>query len=268
MDFREFVVATEFIPPYTPDEGVLLRKIDELREIGVDTVSICSNPMARPKLPALYVADVMGPEFRRIVHYPCAGRSSIVFRSDLMSAIMIGVDALLVLHGDPHPECANEVDVLTRIRIAKAEPFTGILIGAAADPNAKCFDGLKAKKDAGADYFQTQPVFDERTLTEFLNGAQSLELPILMGIMIPSKKSQLETLAKIPGVTISEEYLAKFRDIQNDGAFVANATAEAIRLIDVCKGACAGVYLSAAPSQLRYLKDLVNGTGESAGFNP
>lgn len=254
----EFVIAVEFVPPYSPDPSVILNLVKKYQEAGAKAVSICSNPMGRPKLPAFYAADVIGPLMRRIVHYPCAGRSSVIFQSDMMSAVNMGVDAVLVMHGDPHPECSMEVSVTSRIAMLKEHPISSsILIGAAANPYDNNVAKIAEKKSAGADYLQTQPVFDEETMVKFADSAHKLEIPVLIGIMCPHKKAQLEVMSKIPGVTIPECYLRKFADVDG-AAFQANAVAEATKLIRLSKELFAGVYLMISSNQLVHFTEVLN----------
>lgn len=265
MNKDSFEIAVEFVPPYTPDASVVLKQIEEIKSLGVTTVSICSNPGGRPRLPSIYVADLIGDSMRRIIHYPCSGRSCIIFQSDMMAAALIGVDAVLLMHGDPHPECSYKVNMVDRIRMLKAHPASkDILIGCAADTNTvdkRTLDKLKAKIDAGVDYIQTQPIFDSDTLYKFLESTKELDIPILIGVMCPSKRSQLDAMMQIPGVFIPENYVDRFKNIPNDGVFTSNAVAQAKRLINYCRDEASGVYLSVHPSQLRYFEDVLNDPG-------
>ena len=71
------------------------------------------------------------------------------------------------------------------------KPLTGsprFCIGAAADPGAKDLEveaqKLKAKIDGGAQFFQTQAVFDAAKLPAFMAKAKPLGKPILAGILL------------------------------------------------------------------------------------
>jgi 5,10-methylenetetrahydrofolate reductase len=177
----------------------------------------------------------------------------------MMQAVSMGVDSVLVLAGDPCMECSKQPDLLSRIRTLKHEPYSSLMVGAAADPNLMDIGRLKDKRDAGADFFITQPVFDKSTLIGYLEATRSLEVPSFIGIMVPHSRAQMDSLNRITGVKITDEYLANFAGIQNEGAFSAIAVAKAIELIKLCRDlGCSGVYVSVAPSQIRYLKELVN----------
>ena len=257
MEDGKFEVIVEMIPPYTPDLTVLMERIASWREMGVKAVSLVSNPMGKAKLPALFVASLIGDSMKRIVHYPCAGRSSVIFKSDMMSAVAMGVDAVLVMAGDPHPECTYNITAAERIKMLKEPPFDAMLIGAAASPQWINLDNLQGKVDAGADFFETQPVFDIPTLANFLEKTASIDVPKILGIMVPSRRKQLEALMNIPGVVIPDTYTTLFAGCASDAEFSVIAVKTAMELIEACKEAGAGgVYLSVSPGQLRYFEEL------------
>lgn len=255
----QFEIAVEFIPSYSPDVATMVERMVRMKESGVETVSIVSNPMGKPKLPALYAAQLMDGMFNRIVHYPCSGRSSIIFRSDMMEAVAIGVEAVLILAGDPHPECSAQVIAADRIKILKTEPFSSMLVGAAASAQHFSIDNLKEKKDAGADFFETQPVFDYETMINFMDKTSVLEVPTFVGIMVPRSIKQLESLKNIPGVVIPGSYFDLFKDVTGEGEFKVTAVKIALDLIAKAKEICGGVYLSASPDMIPCFEDVFGG---------
>ena len=253
----KFEILVEMIPPYSPDLTVLMERIVAMRELGVEAVSIVSNPMGKPKLPALFVASTIGGVMKRIVHYPCAGRSSTIFKSDMMAAVAMGIEGVLVLAGDPHDECSGQIRAADRIKLLQKPPFDALLVGAAASPQWPNLDNLQEKVDAGADFFETQPVFEVCTLHMFMEKTNSIAVPKIIGIMVPSRQKHLETLMEIPGVVIPESYIAQFAGVETNAEFSVIAVKAAMKLIEDCKECGAGgVYLSVAPGQLRYFEDL------------
>lgn len=252
--FQSFTKVVEIVPPSSRNLKELLPYIKILKEVGIDTISVVSNPMGKPKLPALYTAQYLISEgFKVIVHYPLSGRSEVIIRSDMLQAASIGVNVILVLSGDPHGKGFwSGMCILDAIKLVKSY---SILVGVAVDPNNINHKYLQSKTDAGADYLQTQPVFTISQALMFLKEIEQYNLPILLGIMIPKSKNHLDNLSKIPGVVIPEDYLNTFKEI-SDKDFITYALLQANKVIDVVKNIVDGVYLSIPQSMFNRLKEI------------
>lgn len=254
--FTDFTKVVEIIPPTKNTEiEKFFKSIKILKEVGVNTVSIVSNPMGKPKLPALYIAQCLIQQgFKVIVHYPLSGRSEVVVESDMLQAASIGVDIILVLSGDSHGQrFQGGMCMVDAIELVKSH---NIIVGVAADPNNINHEYLKAKVDAGADYFQTQPIFTVDCALRFLKEISRYRLPVLMGIMIPKSKSHLEKLSQIPGIVIPDEYLKRFREIKPEEIFIVNALEQASKVINAVKKEVDGVYLSIPQSMFVHIKEM------------
>jgi 5,10-methylenetetrahydrofolate reductase len=252
--FDTFTKVVEIVPPGSKDLKELLQPIKMLRNMGIDTISVASNPMGKPKLPTLYTAQyLMAEGFKVIVHYPLSGRSEVIIKSDMLQAASIGVNKMLVLSGDPHGKRFwSGMCMIDVIKLAKSY---GILVGVAADPSDVNHEYLQSKVDAGADYFQTQPVFTMSQALKFLKEIEQYGLPILLGIMIPKSKSHLDILSKIPGIAIPEDYLSTFRNIA-DRDFLPYALLQANKVIDMVRNIVDGVYISMPQSMFECLREI------------
>ena len=83
--FQSFTKVVEIVPPGNGNLKELSPHIKILKEVGIDTINVVSNPMGKPKLPALYTAQYLIAEgFKVIVHYPLSGRSEVIIRSDML----------------------------------------------------------------------------------------------------------------------------------------------------------------------------------------
>jgi len=254
--FSSFTKVIEIIPPSGKDMNSFFKSIKVLKETGVKVVSVVSNPMAQPKLPALYIAQYLISEgFKTIVHYPLSGRSEVIVKSDMLQAVSMGVDVMLILSGDPHGiTFESGMNILDAIKFVRSH---NILVGVAANPNKINHEHLKAKVDAGANYFQTQPVFTIDCALKFLKEIEQYNLPVLIGIVVPKSKKHLERLLQIPGVVIPKEYLKSFEQINTEEDFMTNAFARANKIIETIKEMTAGVYLSMPQSMFRYIGEKI-----------
>jgi len=252
--FQDFTKVVEIVPPvnYTPkfDENIQI-----LNDNDIHIVSVVSNPMGKPKLPALYTAQyLMDWGFETIVHYPLSGRSKVIVKSDILQATSMGVNTMLILSGDSHEQRLQDgISVVDVIKLVKSY---NIWAGVAADPNNIDHEYLKVKVKAGANYFQTQPIFTVDSALKFLEELQMYNLPVLLGIMIPKSQSHLIQLCQIPGVVIPDEYLRSFKMEGLKEDFIENAFEQANKVIDVVKKIVDGVYLSMPQFMFKYIKEI------------
>jgi 5,10-methylenetetrahydrofolate reductase len=98
---------------------------------------------------------------------------------------------------------------------------TDFFIGVAANPNAAPLEPevmkLQKKKEAGAQFAQTQVIFDIETVERFLEAAKDIEIPILIGIFPLKSYGVADYFDKhIPGVKVPAELLKEFGEIKKN----------------------------------------------------
>lgn len=254
MTFSKIV---EIIPPSGKNMKKFYGDVEILKETGVKTVSVVSNPMGKSKLPALYIAQYLMDEgFKVIVHYPLSGRSEVIIKSDVLQAVSMGVGMILVLSGDSHgTKFESGMNIFDVIKLVRSYD---ILAGVAVSSNKIDHKYLKAKVDAGANYFQTQPVFTANDVLILLKEIQKYCLPIYVGVMIPKSKKHLERLLQIPGIVIPDAYLKSFDNINTEEDFIENAFIQARKVVEMVEKALGnGVYLSMPQSLFKYIGEKI-----------
>jgi methylenetetrahydrofolate reductase (NADPH) len=204
---KVFVVTAELDPPRGADPSGVLEEALAVRGY-VDAVNISDSPQANlrmaPIAAAHLVQERVGVEV--IVHLTCRDRNSLGLQAELLGAAALGVRNVLVLRGDPptngdHPE-AQGVFELSPMDLARAarglnlarslggrelEGGTDLTVGVAANPGAadlpREIERLHEKVEAGAQFAQTQPVFDAATVERFLNALGRPPIPVLYGVL-------------------------------------------------------------------------------------
>lgn len=204
---RQFSLTVEVDPPRGADPNRMLNEVAWLSG-RVDAVNIADSPMARLRMAPIAAAYLVQRELRveTVFHLTCRDRNLLGLQAELLGASAMGVRNILCLTGDPpsrgnHPmaKAVFDLDVLGLVRLAarlnqgldytgaELEGPTDLAIGVAANPCAADleveFSKLKAKVEAGAQFVQTQPVFDLERLHRFHEGAARFGLPILYGVM-------------------------------------------------------------------------------------
>ncbi|MCL5038129.1 MAG: methylenetetrahydrofolate reductase [Chloroflexi bacterium] len=234
LDKGTFVVTGELGPPKSVNREVIERKVGYLKGM-VDAVNITDNQTAIARMSSVAAGVIcVQTGLEPIVQMVCRDKNRLALQSDVMGAYALGIRNILCLTGDHqcfgnHPECKNvfDLDAVQFVQMVKTmrdekkfqsgeemkmEPR--VFIGAAANPFADPFEfrviRMEKKINAGADFIQTQPVFDLERFERFMELARKRNLHkrayILAGVM-PVKSVRALTYMRdsVPGVIIPED---------------------------------------------------------------
>lgn len=224
---HQFTITVELDPPKSASP--IKTQKEAIHLIGyADAVNIADCPMAKLRMSPIALSHIIQMDYNleTIFHLTCRDRNLIGLQAELLGASALGVHNILTLTGDPptigdnpdtHP--VFETDSTGLVKIAKTlngghdmagNPLTQpthFYIGTTGNPGADDLDNeferLRAKKEAGAEFVQTQPVYDVKRAEEYLAGAREIGLPILFGVLpLKSYKMALYLHEKVPGITI------------------------------------------------------------------
>jgi methylenetetrahydrofolate reductase (NADPH) len=232
-----FAVTAELGPPQSADHEVIRQKAALLKGC-CDAVNITDNQTAIVRMSSIGAAAIAIQEgLEPVVQMTCRDRNRLAIQSDLLGAYALGVRNLLCLTGDHqtfgnHPTAKNVFDVdsiqllqiVTDLRdkhlFACGEALKGVeprfFIGAAAAPFAgpRAFRPFRlAKKvQAGANFIQTQLVYDVEAFADFMEKVRQLGLHqktfILAGVG-PLKSPAMARYMKtdVPGILVPDEII-------------------------------------------------------------
>lgn len=225
------IVCLEVNPPRGTDIESIINRLQG--ELGtVDFLNITDSALARMKLAAIPFASVIKQRLHKeaLVNVSCRDRNLIALQADLLAGWALGVRSVVALTGDAvtigdSPDRkgvfeVNSVGLLHAIaQLNQGRDLAGnelkgapcFVPGVVANPNARNLMAevrrLKKKREAGACYVLTQPVFDVKVALQFLEAAGEVEIPILLGLL-PLKNAQAaERISKVPGIRVSEEVM-------------------------------------------------------------
>lgn len=224
----EFVMAAELDPPYGSGVDRLVEASRRLRDSGVDIVTISDSPMARVKLDPMVCGAKLQRETRVEVlpHFCCRDRNVNALRAMLLGAQCENIHAVLAVTGDQVPEqdrgyikpvfnvtSSKLMEIISHMNrdLFSETPF---LIGGAFNPNVANpkaeLNRLEKKLKAGAEFFLTQPVFDESRM-EVVEKARSLGAKMLLGVMpLVSYRNAVYMNNEVPGIQIPKAYVDRF----------------------------------------------------------
>lgn len=188
----KFVITAETTPPDAASEAAVMAKVGCLKGL-VDAVNVTDGASARVHMSALPCAAIMARNgIEPILQFTVRDRNRLAIQGDLIGAPPLGIQTILCLHGDgiekgDQPEAKPVVDIDSRTLMAMARQLreTGALpSGRKIDPPPRHFiggadspkdpepgfkpAGLEGKIAAGADFFQTQFVFDLGVLERYM----------------------------------------------------------------------------------------------------
>lgn len=261
-----FLVTAELNPPKGTDLGELLRKAESLRD-WVDAFNLTDSASAIMTMSPLGAAKALIDHgFEPIVQVTGRDRNRIAIQGDLLAGAALGVHTIVCMGGDPpgagdHPDAKPvfDFDTLSLLRAAKAlnngTDFMGkalkgspqYCIGAVANPGAPDLDKeiarMGEKVDEGAEFFQTQAVYDPEAFAKFMERAKAFGKPVLAGFIVLKSGDMARRLnATLPGVSVPEPIIAEL-DAAADKA--AKSVEIAGRVIAAVKPLCQGVHIMA-----------------------
>ncbi|MHB0858281.1 MAG: methylenetetrahydrofolate reductase [Anaerolineae bacterium] len=211
LESGAFAVTAELGPPKGPEMAVVATKMGLLDGV-CDAVNITDNQTAIVRLSSVATCAVLcNKGMEPVMQMTCRDRNRLAIQADLFGAVALGVRNLLCLTGDHqcfgnHPTAKNvyDLDSIQLIRMvaqmrdagvtAGGEAIDGampLFIGGAANPFGDPFafrvTRLAKKVAAGADFIQTQCIFDMPRFREFMRQVVDLGLHekthIMAGVM-------------------------------------------------------------------------------------
>ncbi len=266
---NEFVVTSELTPPKGTDLNPLFAKAELLKPYAT-AINLTESHAARMAMDPVAVGHLMldhGVE--PIVQMTSRDKNRLAIQASILGASALGIPNVVFMGGDPpkngdHPDAKPVFDLfasqlLEAVRAlndgsdlsgAALNQSTNLFAGAVANPGASDLqaeiDNLHRKIDGGAQFFQTQAVYDASNFAAFLEKAGAAK-PILAGIIpIKSVKMAQYMNDKIPGVDIPEELIKRIADAGDDKDRVLKVSLEiAAQTIRELRPVAAGIHVMA-----------------------
>ncbi len=268
LEKGELVVTAEIAPPKGTDTS---RLIKIAREVGskVHGINVTDNQRAITRMSSLCASVVLLQNGAvPICQITCRDRNRIGLQSDLLGAWALGIPYVLALTGDAvqigDNREAKPVFDFDSIKLLKlisrlneginvdGKPLNGktsLYPAAAVNPNLPMGAPFKrrfeAKLEAGARFFQSQPIFELAKLKELSEFAHPLGAKILAGVILLKSLKQAAFLnEKVPGVKVSETAMKRLEAASQNPEGQLQAGIElAAEQIRSFRGYCSGVHI-------------------------
>ncbi len=264
----EFVTTAEVGPPKGINIDHLIHSAKTyLRDITA--VNVTDNQSSVMRLGSLATCKAMKDEgLTPIFQVTCRDRNRIALQSDILSAAMFGIENLLLLTGDhtvmgDHPQAKPvfDLDSVSLLHTVKqleagvdlagnelegdAPSFTkGAVVSPCSDSVDVQLAKMEQKVRAGAEYFQTQAVFEPEKFIKFMDKAKQFGVPVMLGLIIPKSAAMARFMNNnIAGISVPDSMLDELNaDKEKTKAGVTGVEITA-RIIKECRPYCQGVHL-------------------------
>ncbi len=265
----EFAVTAELGPPQNTNPEVIKKKAQYC--LGkVDGVNITDNQTSIVRMSSIASAVIaLSCGLEPVAQMVCRDRNRIAMQSDILGAAALGVKNILCLSGDHqtfgnHPQAKSvfDLDSIQQIAMVKkmrddAQFLSGdpikeyppkLFIGAVANPFADPFEfrvpRLAKKIEAGADFIQTQCVFDiekfERWMQLVVKAGLHKKTYILAGLMpVCSARALTYMKNEVAGMSIPDELIERVeaaKDPKEEGIKICLEMIEKVRNMEGVSG--------------------------------
>ena len=270
FDNGQFVVTAEVGPP----KGIHVDHLVEEAKTylsGITAVNVTDNQssvMRMGSLPTCVALKNAG--LTPILQLTCRDRNRIALQSELLGAAMLGIDNILCLTGDhtkmgdhPGAKPVFDLDSVSLLHAAseleKGRDLSGNELigeapkfakGAVVSPCSDSLDAQLAKMErkvmAGADYFQTQAVFEPEKFIAFAEKAKEFGKPVQLGVIIPKNAGMCKFMNRnVAGVHVPDDMIEALAADKERAKAGITGVEIAAKIIRECRPYCQGVHIMA-----------------------
>ncbi len=241
LEQKSKVITAELMPP-RGGSPVRSLKIAQLLKDKVHAVNITDGSRAVMRMCSLAMSKLLLENgIEPVMQISCRDRNKIALQSDILGANALGIKNILCITGDSvkagDQQNTKAVHEFESVRLLKqiqdfnkgidptlgelSDKKTHIFPGAAADPNCRnqrsLENRIKKKKEAGAQFIQTQMIMERENLIEFCEKiSKPLEIPVIAGVfLLKSYKNALFINKYVPGANIPDNILDSLKNAKD-----------------------------------------------------
>lgn len=260
-------MTSEIGPPKGIETKTILEDAELIRG-RVDAINVTDLQSSVMRLGSLAVCSLLKQKgFEPIFQVTCRDRNRLALQSDILSAAALSIENLLILTGDhttlgDHPEAKpvfdlDSVQLLQVVRKLQegfdmqanklegsAPKFcVGAVVNPGADPLEPQIIKMEKKIEAGAEFFQTQAVYDINIFEIFLSKIKHLKTTILAGIVLLKSAGMARYMNEnVAGVTVPQNLIDEMSAAPKEDRAKRSIEISA-RLIKELKPMCQGIHI-------------------------
>ncbi|MFQ6066148.1 MAG: methylenetetrahydrofolate reductase [bacterium] len=262
----KFVITSEIGPPKGTNIEPMLEEVDLLKD-KAHAINVTENQSSVMRLGSMAVCRLLKERgFEPIFQITCRDRNRLALQSDLISASVLGIENVLCLTGDhvvlgDHPQTKPvfDLDSINLLKAArdlvngydmagnKLDGSPDLCLGAVANPGADPLEPqiikMEAKVEAGAEFFQTQAVYEVKKFENFMKVAEHIKVPIMLGIVLLKSAGMARFMnANVAGVAVPDKFIKIMTEASREDR-PKRSIEIAASLVKEMKGMCQGVHI-------------------------
>jgi len=261
---REFAVTAEVAPPKGTDVSEMMENAEFLRG-KVHAINVTDQQSSVMRLGSLASCHLLKEAgFEPVFQLTTRDRNRIALQSDLLSAYALGIENVLCLTGDyvtlgDHPQAKPvfDLDSVSLLMAAKSlengadmageslEGAPSFYLGAVVTPGYEPLElqllKMERKIKAGAQFFQTQAVYDPEVFRRFMESAKEFGVPVMLGCVLLKSAGMARYMNKnVAGVSVPDSIIDEMKKTDDK---VTTSIKIAAPIIRETKEMCQGVHL-------------------------
>ena len=265
LNSGKFVITSEIAPPKGTNLEKMLHHIELLKD-KVDALNVTdhqSSVMRFPSIGGCLAIKERGGE--AILQMTCRDRNRLSLQAELLLAYSRGIKNILCLTGDAvpvgdHKEAKgvfdlDSVQLLSAIHLMESGQDMGgnsldgaveLCAGAIVTPEANPIEPqqikFEKKVEAGAEFFQTQAIYDLDNFSKFMQYAHRFPVKVLAGIVLLSSARMAKYMTEnVPGIFVPQELIdeltaAPKEEVLAKGIEIAGRMIAALKKDSICDG--------------------------------
>jgi 5,10-methylenetetrahydrofolate reductase len=242
LNSGKFTVTAEAGPPKGTDIKKIVHEC-ELLKSKVDAVNVTDNQSAVMRISSTsYCKILLDMGIEPILQMTCRDRNRIGLQSDLLGASILGIKNVLCMTGD-HPNAGDhkeakpvyDIESAQLLRVVdtlnngkdmmgnELQGATDFYQGAVVTPEANPLEPQLMKFDkkvgAGANFFQTQAIYDIEKFKDFMVHARKFPVKILAGLVLLKSEGMANFMNKfVPGIMVPQELINELKEAGKEKA--------------------------------------------------
>ncbi len=271
MTFKEKIQAGKFLvtSEVGPPKGIEVKHLLEDAELirgRVDAINVTDLQSSVMRLGSLVVSSLLKQKgLEPVFQLTCRDRNRLALQSDILSAAALNIENILILTGDyptmgDHPQAKPvfDLDSVQLLQVVKkleqgfdmngnkldgiAPKFcVGAVVNPGADPLEPQIIKMEKKIEAGAEFFQTQAIYDIRIFENFLSKIKHLKATVLAGVVLLKSAGMAKFMNKnVAGIFVPDNIIKEMESTKDK---VAQSVEIASRLIKELKPMCQGIHI-------------------------
>ncbi|MFH1541007.1 MAG: methylenetetrahydrofolate reductase [Elusimicrobiota bacterium] len=267
---KKFVVTSEIGPPKGCQIDKCLNEAQHLKS-KVDAINVTDNQSSVMRFGSLATCHFLKDRgIEPVFQVVCRDRNRIALQSDILSAAAFGIENLLLLTGDhtklgDHPQAKPvfDLDAVSLIYAVKkleegvdlagnkleGEPpkfSIGAVVSPCSDPIEPQLIKMEKKVKAGAEFFQTQAVYEVEKFIKFMEKVRrgGFEVPVMAGIVVLKSVGMAKYMNEnVAGVYVPDNLIEELKKDKEKTKSGQTGIEIAARLIKELKPYCQGVHI-------------------------